>query len=326
MKDLQKLYHQMLRIRLTEEEIAKRYSEQQMRCPTHLSIGQEAVAAAAGMALRVEDQAVSTHRGHAHYLGKGGNLEAMIAEIYGKETGCSGGYGGSMHLIDEAVGFMGTTAIVGNSIPIGVGLSLSMKIKKEKRVSCVYLGDGAIEEGVFFESANFACVKNLPVIFICENNMYSVYSHIDLRQPKNRKIHKLAEAIGLKTDFGDGNNVAEVFEKTKNAVEGIREGSGPCFLEFSTYRWREHCGPNYDNDIGYRTEEEFNNWKQKDPIEFAKNKLLKEADSNLNFLDSINKEVQLEIAQAFEKALSARYPDPNNLSKMIYKSSKALEA
>ena len=144
------LFYTMLRIRRVEEAIADRYKEQKMRTPVHLSIGQESIAAVVGSQLHREDYCVSTHRAHAHYLAKGGSLKAMVAEIYGKVTGCCRGRGGSMHLIDTAVGFMGSTAIVGNTIPIGVGLGLSLKLSGEGKISCIFLGDGAIEEGVFF--------------------------------------------------------------------------------------------------------------------------------------------------------------------------------
>ena len=156
-------FKKMLRIRKIEEEIAKRYSENQMRCPTHLSIGQEAVPVVASYFLDCRDLAVSTHRGHAHYLAKGSDLKKMIAEIYGKKTGCSGGKGGSMHLIDLDSGFMGTSAIVGNSIPLGVGLGFSQHLKKTKNITCIYFGDGAIEEGSFYEAVNIASLKNLHV-------------------------------------------------------------------------------------------------------------------------------------------------------------------
>ena len=193
-----KLLKMMIRIRSLEERIASEYSSQEMRCPTHLSIGQEAAAAGVGLALSKKDVAVSSHRGHGHYVGKGGNLKRMMAEIYGKATGCSMGRGGSMHLIDREVGFEGTTAIVGNSIPVGVGLGLALQAKKMKNVSVIFLGDGAIEEGAFYESANFAAVRNLPVLFICENNLYSVYSPLNVRQPKNRKIYNSFELSIIK--------------------------------------------------------------------------------------------------------------------------------
>ena len=197
----------MLRIRCVEEKIAERYPEGKMRCPTHLSIGQEAVPVAVSCVLNKKDFAVSTHRGHAHYLAKGGSLKKMIDEIHGKESGCSKGKGGSMHLIDKDVSFMGTSAIVGNSIPLGVGLGLSAKLKSTNQISCIYLGDGAIEQGVFYESINFAILKKLRVLFICENNLYSVYSPLSVRQPKNRKISHMVNGMGINSLECDGNDV-----------------------------------------------------------------------------------------------------------------------
>tara|TARA_B100002051_G_scaffold265227_1_gene291005 strand:- start:446 stop:1270 length:825 start_codon:yes stop_codon:yes gene_type:complete len=265
-KLLTNLYRNMYRIRSVEQEISKRYSDGKMRCPTHLSIGQEAVPSAFSEITKKKDFVVSSHRGHAHYLAKGGNLKSMLAEIYRKKTGCSKGKGGSMHLIDLSVNFMGTSAIVGNSIPIGVGLGMSAKIKKTNQISFIFFGDGAIEEGVFYESINFAVVKKLPVIFICENNLYSVYSPLSVRQPKNRNISKMVKAIGPRVFRCDGNDVLKVYKILKKATNETRKGNGPCFLEFFTYRWLEHCGPNFDNNIGYRSEKEFLNWKRKEPI------------------------------------------------------------
>jgi TPP-dependent pyruvate/acetoin dehydrogenase alpha subunit len=313
------LLSQMMRIRLVEEAIAYRYAEGKMRCPTHLSIGQEAVAAAVGQALRIDDFAVSTHRAHAHYLGKGGNLNAMIAEIYGKATGCSKGRGGSMHLIDLSVGFQGSTAIVGNSIPIGVGLGLSVQLQNTDQVSCVFLGDGSIEEGVFYESANFSAVKKLPVIFICENNLYSVYSPLCVRQPEGRRIHEMVRAMGLSVNHGDGNDVEYVYTSVAQAIHKIRSGGGPQFLEFDTYRWREHCGPNYDNDIGYRSESEFEDWKLKDPIIAYQGQLLKQNTLTKDDLIAIERKINDEIAIAFDFAERSPFPSPQDAFTHLYK-------
>ncbi len=312
------LYKYALKIRMTEEEIASRYSENKMRCPTHLSIGQEGVAAAVGMALTKKDFAVSTHRSHAHYLGKGGDLKGLISELYGKETGCSGGMGGSMHLCDLSCGFVGSTAIVGNSIPIGVGLGLSIQLKKLDQVSCIFLGDGAIEEGVFYESLNFAVVRKLPVIFICENNMYSVYSSLRVRQPKGRKIFEMVEAIGANVLHGDGNDTYGVYEKVQESISRIKKGNGPEFLEFDTYRYREHCGPNFDNNIGYRTEEEYLEWKAKDPVLRLEYEIKQNGLSDLE-VDSIKKETQTEINDAFVFAEKSEFPDYEESCLVEYK-------
>jgi len=314
----QTLLYSMKRIRAVEEQIAERYSEWEMRCPTHLSIGQEAVAAVVGHLLKNDDLAVSTHRAHAHYLGKGGDLKAMIAEIYGKETGCSKGRGGSMHLIDKSVGFMGSTAIVGGTIPIGTGLALGMKYRKTEQISCIFVGDGAIEEGAFYESANFAALHQLPILFICENNLYSVYSSLSKRQPASRKIHELAKKIGLSSDYADGNDIIQIYEVLKSSIDSVRTGKGPSFIEFSTYRWREHCGPNFDNDIGYRSEEEFAEWKMRDPISSFQHQLKM---SNLiadNDLMEINKRIENEIKDAFGFAKASKFPDRASLAKYTY--------
>ena len=261
-----KLYESMLRIRLVEESIANKYSEQKMRCPTHLSIGQEAIAVGVCANLTLQDQVLSTHRAHAHYLAKGGCLNSMMAEIYGKASGCSKGMGGSMHLIDTSVGFMGSTAIVANTIPVAVCLALEKKLTRKKSIACVFFGDGAIEEGAFYESVNFAIIHSLPILFICENNLYSVYSGLEVRQPVDRKIYKMVRAMGISAQHGNGNDVEEVARKVKHAKTMILKSGGPQFLEFDTYRWREHCGPNFDNNIGYREESEFLKWKKKDPL------------------------------------------------------------
>tara|TARA_X000001036_G_scaffold390944_1_gene388895 strand:+ start:60 stop:998 length:939 start_codon:yes stop_codon:yes gene_type:complete len=261
-----KLFESMLRIRLVEESIADKYSEQKMRCPTHLSIGQEAIAVGVCANLTSQDQVLSTHRAHAHYLAKGGCLNSMMAEIYGKASGCSKGMGGSMHLIDTSVGFMGSTAIVGNTIPVAVGLALEKKLTRKKSIACVFFGDGATEEGAFYESVNFAIIHSLPILFICENNLYSVYSGLEVRQPVDRKIYKMVSAMGISAQHGNGNDVEEVARKVKHAKTMILKSGGPQFLEFDTYRWREHCGPNFDNNIGYREESEFLKWKKKDPL------------------------------------------------------------
>ncbi len=308
----------MKRIRLVEEGIAERYSEGKMRCPTHLSIGQEAAAIGVGLALNHSDLAVSTHRAHAHYLAKGGDLQAMIAEIYGKAAGCSRGRGGSMHLIDTKVGFMGSTAIVGNSIPVGVGLALSLQLRKSSSVSAIFCGDGSIEEGVFYESANFAAVRKLPVLFVCENNFYSVYSHLRVRQPEGRKIYKMVEALGVPSTLVDGNNPQAVHQAAETAINRIRKGSGPLFLELSTYRWREHCGPNYDNDIGYRTEEEFQVWKNKDPILRFEQNLLAEGVLTISTLKRMEYELKDEIQAAFNFAENAPYPGPQEAFQGIF--------
>lgn len=312
------LYEQMYRIRTVEEVIADNYPDGKMRCPVHLSIGQEAIPAVFAQVIRASDFAVSTHRGHAHYLAKGGNLNAMIAEIYGKSTGCAKGKGGSMHLIDLGVNFMGTSAIVGNSIPVGVGLALSAQLKKTNQISCIFLGDGATEEGVFYESVNFAAVRKLPVLFICENNLYSVYSSLSVRQPKGRSIAKMVSAMGVQTAIGDGSDIVSCYEIMRGAVDSVRNTGMPFFLEFSTYRWREHCGHSFDNDIGYRTEEEFLEWQAKDPLNNLSHQLTSADANGLANIDSIKARINSEIDSAFNFAESSDFPDQSEAYTGVY--------
>jgi len=297
-----KLFESMLRIRLVEESIASKYSEQKMRCPTHLSIGQEAIAVGVCANLTSQDQVLSTHRAHAHYLAKGGCLKSMMAEIYGKASGCSKGMGGSMHLIDTSVGFMGSTAIVGNTIPVAVGLALEKKLTRKKSIACVFFGDGATEEGAFYESVNFAIIHSLPILFICENNLYSVYSGLEVRQPVDRKIYKMVRAMGISAQHGNGNDVEEVARKVKHAKTMILKSGGPQFLEFDTYRWREHCGPNFDNNIGYREESEFLKWKKKDPL---KNFY---SENSQKYIDRKIDKISKEIDDAHQFADDSKFP------------------
>jgi TPP-dependent pyruvate/acetoin dehydrogenase alpha subunit len=313
-----KLLFQMKRIRLVEEEIARRYPAGTMRCPTHLSVGQEGVAAAVGLALSREDLAVSGHRAHAHYLAKGGNLKAMLAEIYGKASGCSGGKGGSMHLIDESVGFMGSTAIVGGTVPVGVGLAYGMKVKRSNQLSCVFHGDAVVETGVFFESVNFAVLKKLPVLIICENNLYSVYSPLNVRQPAGRSIAAMVSGLGIKAESGDGNDVLAVYEKVSNAITEIRAGGGPRFLEFSTYRWLEHCGPSYDNHIGYRTEDEYQEGKAQEPIGRFQAALVTNGAVTVAEIEQMDAAILREMEDAFTFAEAASAPSPENAYTDLY--------
>jgi pyruvate dehydrogenase E1 component alpha subunit len=301
---------QMKRLRGLEEAIAARYPEGQMRCPVHLSTGQEAVSAAVGLVLRPSDLAVSGHRAHIHYLGKGGSMPRMVAEIYGKA--------GSMHLIDESVGFKGSTAIVGGTVPVGTGLGLSIKRRGTDQVACVFLGDAVVEEGVFFESVNFAVLHQLPVLYVCENNLFSVYSPLTVRQPTGRAIHEMVAGLGIPAAAGDGNNPEAVYAACREAVAGIRAGRGPVFLEFATYRWREHCGPHFDNHIGYRSEEEFLAWKDRDPVVTYQRKLLDVAAVTEADVAGMDQAVADEVAAAFAFAESSPFPPGCTAADDIY--------
>lgn len=312
------LYYHMLRIRLIEEKIAQLYAEQEMRCPVHLCIGQEAIAAGVCANLLKKDYLLSNHRSHGHYLAKGGNLGQMLAEIYGKQTGCSKGKGGSMHLVDLAAGILGTTPIVGGIIPVATGVAFGTQMKGSDNVTVVFFGDAATEEGAFFESLNFASLKKLPVLFVCENNFFSVYSPLVVRQPEERDNLMLARSLGIKADKGDGNNVLQVYELAKKATASIRKGEGPYYLEFDTYRWREHCGPNFDNDLGYREEKDFLKWKEKCPLHALESRLAKGNILSSEKIAEFKQNIQVEINGAIRFAKNSPYPESKEMLADIY--------
>lgn len=302
--DLLRLYKTALRIRLVESRIAERYPEGNMRCPVHLSIGQEIPSAIFQQVVKPGDSAISTHRAHAHYLAMGGNLPKMVAEIYGKVTGCSKGRGGSMHLIDLEKGFLGSSAIVGNSIPIGVGVGYAKKLKKDESLSFIFLGDGAIEEGSFYESANFAAVHKLPVVFVVENNLYSVYTGLSARQPAGRSISKFASSIGLYCDSAEDSEISDCFSKLASLTDYARSGKGPSLIEINTYRTLEHCGPNDDDNLGYRPKVELAEFKERDLLVDLENDLSLTAQD----IDEIRVEIHKDIEDAFEFAESSPFP------------------
>lgn len=305
---LLKCYELASRIRAVEETIAKEYSNGEMRCPVHLSIGQELVSAVVGLNQQKQDTAVSSHRAHAHYLAKGGNLHRMIAEIYGKVTGCCKGRGGSMHLIDLEVSFLGSSAIVGNSIPIGVGSGLTHKLNKSDALSFIFLGDGAIEEGSFYESVNFSVVQELPTVYICENNLYSVYTGLNQRQPTERNIYEMVNGMGVKSVKIETINVLDCLNKTTEMIKLARASRKPVFIEYDTYRWLEHCGPNDDDYLGYRPQGELNKWKEKDPVSNLGKILISDYGISDSELQAIHDEIEIEVLAAFDQAKKDKFP------------------
>lgn len=311
------LYRTMLRIRLVEEAIAKRYAEQDMRCPVHLSIGQEAAAAGVCHALRNGDRVFSTHRCHAHYLAMNGDLPAMIAEMYGKVTGCIGGRGGSMHLQDPDHGLIASVPIVGGSIPLATGTALSDSLDGNGRVSVAFFGDATLEEGIFHESANFAVLRSLPVLFVCENNLYSVYTPLEQRQPP-RPLADIARGHGLTAETADGNDAEAVLAATTRATERARAGLGPTLLVLDTYRWREHCGPNFDNHLGYRTEAEYLAWRARCPLERLRAQLMERGLLSSVADAAMTESLNAEIGAAFDAAHAAPLPDAATAALHVY--------
>src|SRR5579883_2422233 len=262
---LVRFYRALYRIRRVEEEIARIYPTDKIKSPCHLSIGQEAIAVAVCEALQPEDVVFMTYRGHAHYLAKGGDLNRMIAELYGKATGCAKGKGGSMHLVDAEVGVMGASAVVGTSLPQSVGYAYALKVRRSNAIVASFFGDGATEEGAAHESLNFAALKRLPVLFVCENNGYAIHTCQQRRQGRP-DICARAEAYGIPAERIEHNDVLYLLERTRALTAKIRAGGGPQFLEVMTYRWREHVGPNNDFHLGYRAEEEAAPWVETDQV------------------------------------------------------------
>ena len=309
-----------MRVRLIEERIRKLYAEQDMRCPTHFSIGQEAVAVGVCTHLKQEELITSAHRSHAHYLAKGGDLKAMLAELYGKATGCAAGKGGSMHLIDLAAGFLGAVPIVGSTIPIGVGAALASVLQDSPVLSVIFFGDAATEAGVFHESLNIAALHKLPVVMVCENNLYSVLSPLSVRKPKDREIVQLAQGHGVFSGQADGNDADAVYALAGEAIEHARAGRGPAFLELETYRWLEHCGPLDDRHLGYRPPGEYEAWIARDPLRLYAERLRERGLVTPVDLEAMAREIGAEIDDAVTFAKSSPFPTRDQLAAHVYAS------
>jgi len=314
---LTKMYQTMLLIRRFEERVGDLILKGKIKTPCHLYIGQEAVAAGVCSALNKEDYIFGNHRSHGHYIAKGGSLKELMAEIFCKKTGCSRGKGGSMHIVAPEEGLLGTPPIVAASIPIAAGAALSFQIKKEKRVAVVFFGDGAANEGVFYETLNFASLKKLPVIFVCENNFYATHMPIS-KILADTNIARKAEGFNMPGIQIDGNNVIEVYETAKKAIENARQGKGPVLIECLTYRWRGHVGPD-DNIQGTHTDirprEELDFWKTKCPIKRLKRILKISTPQKQKILKRIKKEIE----EAVNFAKESPYPEEEDLLKDIFK-------
>jgi TPP-dependent pyruvate/acetoin dehydrogenase alpha subunit len=296
------LLYGMLLIRRIEEALVAEYPKQEMRCPVHFSIGQEAIAVGVSANLTRKDWIVSNHRSHAHYIAKGGDLKSFIAELYGKESGCCLGRGGSMHLTDLKAGFLAGIPIVGSSMPIAAGVAMSQNWGKLESLTVAYIGDAAAESGSFHETLNFASLHNLPLLTICENNEYSIFTPLSQRQPINRTITDLASSHGIKTYRGNGDSILEVVEVTKEARNYILTKSKPAFIEFSTYRLLEHCGPNFDDDLNYRDPSDVENFTNRDPISIILKKLIQEKKFTINEFTIMDETIKLEISQLIQDA------------------------
>ena len=317
---LKTLYQSMIRIRICEESFIEPILSGEVRCPCHLYSGEEAIATGICASLTEKDYVFGNHRSHGHYLAKGGSLDGLVAEIYCRETGCSRGRGGSMHVIDMDCGMLGSAPIVSGTISLALGAALAASIRKEDRVAVTFFGDGATGEGVLYESLNFAALMKLPMVFVCENNLYATHMPIrDCRVSNN--IYKSAEPFCIDSRDVDGNDILQVYEAGREAIDKCRKGEGPVFLECMTYRFRGHVGPD-DNIQGDHTDirpkEEVERWLRNDPIKKFEDYLVSQNLISEIALDSIRKDVEKEIADAHRFAKSSSSPDIKEVMNYVF--------
>lgn len=304
-------YRQLYLIRNAEERIAQIYPSDKIKSPVHLSIGQEAVAVGVCQALSPGDIVSGTYRGHATYIARGGDLRRMFAELYGKDTGGARGKGGSMHLVDMAHGVLGTSAVVGTTVPVAVGYALAQKARNTGRVTAAFFGDGATEEGVFYESLNFAALRKLPVLFIAENNFLAIHEPITKRQATDRLGERVA-TYGIPAAQVTSGDVFEIYDRCCEMLAHVRAGKGPAFVECHTYRWREHVGPGEDYDAGYRSRDELHRWQAKDPLRLLR------AEIDADQRRQIESEIDRLIDDAVAFAETSPEPHPEELFAHVY--------
>ena len=304
-------YRSLYRIRRLEEELARIFPSDKIKSPMHLSIGQEAVAVGVCEALAPQDVVFGTYRSHAYFLAKGGDMRRMTAELYGKVDGCARGKAGSMHLIETSRGIMGASGVVATTIPHAVGFAWACRHQQKDIVTVSFFGDGASEEGVFYESLNFAALKQLPMIFICENNQYAIHTH----QKKRQAVPDIAAkgaAFGIRAEVLP-DDVSVICNRVGSAVRAVRERKeGPFFFECQTYRWREHVGPNEDYALGYRSLAEIEEWKGRDQ--------LKKIGAELSpaIKERIDREVEQEIKEALAFAEASPFPEAAELTRHVF--------
>ncbi len=314
---LRQLYAVMLKIQKVELKVDQLYHEDEMKTPVHLCLGQEAVAAGVCANLNTADYVFSNHRNHGHYIAKGGDIKAMVAELYNRQTGCSKGRGGAMHMVDTSVGIPGTSSIVGGCIPLATGAALGSAIKGDGRVSVVFFGDAAVEEGVIYESINFAMLRTLPVVYVCENNFYSVFSHLSKRQAKD-DIYRRFEGLAIPGYRVDGNNVLAVYRTAGQALDSARRGGGPSFIECRTYRLRDHHGTTSGAEVGYRTQQEVDEWAARCPVKNFERFLLEKRIVSAGEISELATAIDREVEDAFKFARSSPLPDRAKVLEHLY--------
>ncbi len=309
------MHRDLLRLRATEETIARRYRDQEMRTPTHLGTGQEAVAVGVAAALMPDDVVYSHHRSHNHYLSRGGSVYRLAAELYGRADGCAAGRGGSVHLTARDVGFVVSSAILGETVAVATGSALAFKMDGAPRVAVTFFGEATLEEGIIYEAMNYAAIKALPVVFVCENNLYSTESPLETRQPAGTRLCARAESFTIPARQVDGNDVAAVAAAAREAVDRARSGAGPSFIECTTYRWREHVGPLFDweADRSYRSRAELEEWIKRCPVERSARRLAELGLAGEDELAAWRDEAFASVEADFERASRAPWPDAADL-------------
>ena len=314
-------FRTMQTIRCFEESLCPYIEDGTIKTPCHLYIGQEAVATGVCSELNPTDLIWGNHRSHGHYIAKGGDIDSMMSEIFCRSTGCSGGRGGSMHLLASDVGIMGTVPIVAGTVPLAVGAGIAFSQASDGRVSVAFLGDGATEEGHVIESINMAALYDLPVLFIIENNLYSSHMHMSERR-RQPDLSKIAELHGVPFAQIDGNDVETVAATTAELITPLREGNGPAILECYTFRWRGHVGPKWDEDVGVKRKGELQEWIAKDPVARVRDKLLQEGYKD-GALNSICSDIEQSIESGIKKALAAPFPFADSLVDNVFVDSSA---
>jgi pyruvate dehydrogenase E1 component alpha subunit len=304
-------WREMQRIRRAEETIADMIEAGEARCPCHLYIGQEAIASGVCSALEQKDTIWGGHRSHGHYLAKGGSIEGLFAEVLGKVTGCSEGRGGSMHLLAEDVGILGTVPIVAGTVPLSAGAALAAKMRGDSRVAVAFFGDGTLEEGHVHETLNLAALYRLPLVFVCENNLYSSHLHLNERRVLDN-LDQAGEFHGVPGVRVDGNDVTAVYGAARAAVNHARSGDGPTLIECRTFRWRGHVGASSDIDVGLLRRGELSDWLDRDPIRRVEERL-----TGIDFA-SERSLIEDEIRTALAAARSAPLPLPARVIEHVW--------
>jgi TPP-dependent pyruvate/acetoin dehydrogenase alpha subunit len=309
-------YKKMFFIRKMEEELVSFYFKNKIMSFVHFYVGQEAVAVGVCDNLRKNDKVFGNHRSHGHYLAKGGDPKKMVAELLGKKTGCCGGIGGSMHMIDKSVNFIGSTPILGSVVPISAGSALTQKLTKSDGISVSFFGDGASEEGVVYETMNFAALLKLPLLLVVENNLYSVMSKLKDRRSEKYDLKTIATGFGMNYLQADGNNYLDVYEKAQEAVVSIKMDKNPVILECITYRHMAHSAPIFDDKIGYREIDTLDNRSKEDSLTKLRINLLTSFTEEI--ISNIEKECMVKINEAIEFAVNSPYPDKEELYNNVY--------